>query len=55
MRSIYRGFTLRICNDNKSCDILHDCVNGTENLIGIVGSIEDARSWVDEWHQKYSN
>lgn len=43
----YRGFYLRVCNDGKSYDILSE---PNWYLIAIVGYLEKAKSWVDDWY-----
>lgn len=48
----YRNFILRPCNDGCSCDILWE---DSWNLICIVGSMDDAIDWVDDWHRNKSS
>ena len=47
---VYKGFVLRPCNDCISYDILNA---DSWNLICIVGSLEKAMAWVDDWHRKW--
>jgi len=49
---VYKGFVLRPCNDGISYDILNA---DSWNLICIVGSLEKAIAWVDDWHGKWQS
>lgn len=48
----YRGFYLRVCNDGKSYDILSE---PHWYLMAIVGSLDKAKQWVDDWHKEHEN
>ncbi len=49
---VYKDFVLKTCNDGCSCDIL---CKDSWNLICIVGSVEKAIAWVDDWYVRQSS